>query len=155
MKENKKRTLYFLDWLKEEYDIDPNIWLDNMRPENNGGNQETFYNRFKNIEDFLYLDGRKLDAEHYIDYSFLWEYTDKHILDLLDRKNLSISDLDVIWVNICDSIENKNFSVKFEKYKDYEVIDFSKYPIADYKLIKPKSLKPININFKNKSKEIL
>jgi len=48
-----KKNIYFLDWIKDWFGIDPNIWLDNMRPENNGWTRDVSDSYFSDIDSFL------------------------------------------------------------------------------------------------------
>jgi len=132
MKENKKRTLYFLDWLKEEYDIDPEVWLNNMRPENQRweGDASYIFNNARDIEFFF-----KEHPTEFIGYSFLWREANEKIIETLRKNNCSLSLLDDKWKVLVGKIFKKN-------HVEYDNIKLSRTWITpDFKEAKEKKPK--------------
>ena len=114
--EEQKETIYFLEWLAHESGFTENQILNNMRPENQ---KWVIEQNFFSIKNFLEKRTGKLN---WINYLFNWS---ESILNVNYY----------FWRNLSRKWE---YLVESNKYN----IEFSRYPIEDWKIVKsPKKIK--------------
>ena len=122
-KQMQKETIYFLEWIAQESGFTENQILENMRPEN----QKWDSNMNVPIEFFI-KDKKNIDR--WVGKLFDWEFS-------------MLKPDELFWEDIYDDWEN---ILKSNKYN----IEFSRYPIEDWRIIKSK--KKVKVKVKSKLK---
>ena len=110
--QNKKETIYFLQWLAKESDFTETQILENMKPENQKWGEVNYY---KSAKDFV--DENYNAQEYWLSDLFLWEQS------ILNPDHDFWSNINVKWEGIVYLLN---------KY----TIEFSKYPIKNWKIVK-------------------
>ena len=122
----QKETIYFLEWLSQESGFTENQILENMMPVNN---KWFDLHKYNSIKEFL---KDKIDSSGWVNNIFYWEES------FLNPDHNFWSNFNNKWYNL----------VKANEYN----IEFSRYPIENWKIVKP--TEKVKIKIKIKSKKI-